>query len=69
MPNSTVPRGYVTPSLLSQLVTSKYQYGLQLYRQENMFKQYGIELSRQTMSDWMMECAELFEPLYDRLHE
>jgi transposase len=69
VPNSIIPKGYATPSLLSQLITSKYQYGLPLYRQEAMFKQYGIELSRQTMSDWMMKCAELFKPLYDRLHE
>jgi len=34
-----------------------------------MFKQYGIELSRQTMSAWMIKCAELFKTLYDRLHE
>ena len=69
VPSSIIPKGYATPSLLSQLITSKYQYGLPLYRQEAMFKQYGIELSRQTMSDWMMKCAELFKPLYDRLHE
>lgn len=69
VPKSIIPKGYATPSLLSQLITSKYQYGLPLYRQEAMFKQYGIELSRQTMSDWMMKCAELFKPLYDRLHE
>jgi transposase len=69
VPKSIIPKGYATPSLLSQLITSKYQYGLPLYRQEAMFKQYGIELSRQTMSDWMMKCAELFKPLYDKLHE
>ena len=69
VPRSIIPKGYATPSLLSQLITSKYQYGLPLYRQESMFKQYGIELSRQTMSDWMMKCAELFKPLYERLHE
>ena len=69
VPKSIIPKGYATPSLLSQLITSKYQYGLTLYRQEAMFKQYGVELSRQTMSDWMMKCAELFKPIYDRLHE
>lgn len=69
VPRSIIPKGYATPSLLSQIITSKYQYGLPLYRQESMFKQYGIELSRKTMSDWMMKCAELFNPLYDRLHE
>ncbi len=69
VPSSVIPKGYATPSLLSQIITSKYQYGLPLYRQESMFKQYGIELSRKTMADWMMKCAHLLQPLYDRLHE
>jgi len=69
VPNSVIPKGYATPSLLSQIITNKYQFGLPLYRQEAMFKQYGIELSRKTMSDWMMKCAEILTPLYDRLHE
>lgn len=68
VPNSVIPKGYATPSLLSQIVTSKYQYGLPLYRQEAMFKQYGIELSRKTMADWIIKCAKLLEPLYERLH-
>jgi hypothetical protein len=34
-----------------------------------MFKQYGIELSRKTMADWMLKCADLLQPLYERLHE
>jgi transposase len=66
---SVIPKGYATPSLLSQIITSKYQYGLPLYRQESMFKQYGIELSRKTMADWMLKCADLLQPLYERLHE
>lgn len=69
VPNSVIPKGYATPSLLSQIVTSKYQYGLPLYRQEAMFKQYGIELSRQTMADWIIKCARLLEPLVERWHE
>ena len=56
-----------TSSLLSQVISAKYQYGLPLYRQEKMFTDYGIELSRKTMSDWIMRCGELFAPLYDKL--
>ena len=67
VPNSVIPKGYATPSLLAQIITSKYQYGLPLYRQEAMFKQYGIELSRKTTSDWMMKCASVLQVLYDRL--
>lgn len=69
LPNSVIPKGYATPSLLSQIVTSKYQYGLPLYRQEAMFKQYGVELSRQTMADWIIKTAKLLEPLVERWRE
>ncbi|WP_345530738.1 IS66 family transposase, partial [Thalassotalea piscium] len=69
MPVSPIPKGIATASLLSQLITSKYQYGLPLYRQESLFKQYGIALSRQTMSDWMLKSAALFPPLIKRLKE
>jgi transposase len=68
MPPSIIPKGIATPSLLSQLITGKFQYSLPLYRQEAIFKQYGIELSRQTMSDWMLKCSVALQPLYDRLH-
>ena len=66
-PPSIIPKGIATPSLLSQIVTSKYQYGLPLYRQEAMFKQYGIDLSRKTMADWMIRCSESLEILYNQL--
>jgi transposase len=67
MPAMPINKGIATASLLSQLITSKYQYGLPLYRQEAMFKQYGIELSRQTMSSWIDKSATLFAPLVARL--
>ena len=69
VPKSPIPKGYATPSLLSQIITSKYQYALPLYRQEIMFKQHGIDINRRTMADWMMKCGALFKPLYKRLQE
>ncbi|MFQ3220724.1 MAG: transposase, partial [Paraglaciecola sp.] len=42
------------PTDRTKIITSKYQYGLPLYRQETMFKQYGIDLSRKTMAQWMI---------------
>jgi transposase len=69
VPASPIPKSFATPSLLSQIITSKYQYGLPLYRQENLFKEYGIPLSRQTMSSWLLKCADLLKPLYDKLHQ
>jgi transposase len=69
VPASIIPKGYATPSLLSQIITSKYQYGLPLYRQESLFKQYGIDLSRKTMADWMIRSQLALQILYERLRE
>ena len=67
MPATPIPKGIATSSLLSQIISAKYQYGLPLYRQESMFNEYGIELSRKTMSDWVIRCSELLSPLVDEL--
>jgi len=69
MPSAPIPKGIATASLLSQLITAKYQYGLPLYRQETMFNDYGISLSRQTMSDWLIRCSDLLMPLYEVLKD
>ncbi|WP_026377284.1 IS66 family transposase [Aestuariibacter salexigens] len=69
LPPGPIPKGIATPSLLSQIITSKYQYGLPLYRQESLFKQYSIELSRKTMADWVLQCGRILEPLYQRLKQ
>ena len=65
MPPIPIPKSMATPSLLSQIITHKYQYALPLYRQEQLFKQHQIELSRQTMSDWIIKCAKLLTPIVE----
>jgi transposase len=67
MPATPIPKSIASTSLLSQIITCKYQFGLPLYRQETMLSDIGIELSRQTMSSWILRCATLLEPLYMRL--
>ena len=69
MPATPIPKSIATPSLLSQIISCKYQFGLPLNRQETMFSDIGLELSRQTMSSWMLRSAQLLEPLYRRLKE
>ncbi len=69
VPPAIIPKGIATPSLLSQVFTSKYQYGLPLYRQESMFQQYGIGLSRKTMADWVIRCAISLQVLYEKLRK
>jgi transposase len=68
-PLSPIPKSIATPSLLSQIITSKYQYALPLYRQETMFKQHGIDLNRKAMSEWMIKTSTLFKPIIEHLHQ
>ncbi len=69
VPASPIPKSMATPSLLSQVITSKYQYGLPLYRQEQLFKQHGIDLNRKTMSEWMIKSSTLFKPIIEHWHQ
>ena len=66
---SLLPQSRATPSVLAQIITAKFQYGLPLYRQEAMFKQFGADISRQTMSRWLVAVSQKLEPPYQRMHD
>ncbi len=67
IPATPIPKSMATPSVLSHIITCKYQFGLPLYRQETLFADIGVTLNRKTMSSWMIRCADFLEPLYQRL--
>jgi len=56
-PAPLIPGSLATPSLVSYLMTQKYQNGLPLYRLERGFQLDGINISRQTMANWIITCA------------
>jgi transposase len=58
-----------TPSLLAYLITSKYADGLPLYRQEQMFKRLGHEVSRTNMAHWIIRLDGVFQPLINLIRE
>lgn len=64
VPASPIPKSIATASLLAFILTSKYQYALPLYRMEQMFANYGIDIKRKTMSDWVMKCAAVLQPIF-----
>lgn len=66
---SVIPKGIATPELLAAIVVGKYGDGMPLYRQEDIFRRHDIELSRQTMSRWMMKSADAFRPLWNILED
>ncbi|MFA0332281.1 transposase, partial [Vibrio cyclitrophicus] len=68
-PQSLIPKSFATESLLTNIILGKYQYAMPLYRQESLFTQSGIELSRTTMASWVIQVSEKFAPLYAALKE
>jgi transposase len=64
-PSQPIEKGLPGPGLLAHVAVSKYGDHLPLNRQEDIFSRCGVELSRQTMCDWMGRSAELLSPLYE----
>jgi len=70
MPAPVLPGSLASPSALAYIMEQKYGEGLPLYRQERQFAGLGIELSRQTLANWVLYGANNWLTLiYDRLHE
>jgi len=53
-PAQLIERSIASPGLLANIAVSKFCDHLPLYRQEYIFKRLSIDLSRQTMSVWML---------------
>jgi len=67
-PAQPIPSSFASASLLAYIIVAKFMDSLPLYRQEVIFKRLGIDLSRATLSNWVLKSAELLQPFYDRLH-
>jgi len=55
--------------LLAHVIVEKYEHHTPLYRQELKFERLGIQLSRNTMGGWTVQCADVLKPLYERMRE
>lgn len=66
MPEPVIKGSAASPSAVAHIMTQKYVNGLPLYRQEQDFLINGIQLSRQTMANWLIRSAEdWLSPMYD----
>ena len=60
-----IEKGKPGPGLLAHVLTSKYADHLPLYRQSGIYAREGVEISRNTMADWVGRSMELVRPLID----
>lgn len=70
MPVPAFPNSLASPSAVAYIMDQKYGLGLPIYRQQQQFSRFGIELSRQTLANWVIYAAEIWlTAIYDRMHE
>jgi transposase len=69
MPKPAAPGSLASPSALAFTMVQKYVMGMPLYRQEQQFAHLGVDLSRQTLANWLLRAADTWlQPLYERMH-
>jgi transposase len=69
LPESILPKTNATAGLLAYIATSKYIDALPMYRLEQIFKRYGVDIPRNTMCRWMIGLIEKLTPLYNMLEK
>jgi transposase len=65
LPARLIEKGLPGAGLLTQVIVSKYEDHLPLYRQEQIYRQrHGVALSRQTLCGWVEAAADWLSPIY-----
>lgn len=69
LPNFPIDKGLPGPGLLAEVLVSKYQDALPLYRQQQRFRRYGYECADSTLCDWVKQSALLLKPIVDMMRD
>jgi len=70
MPKATLPKSIASSSAIAYVMSEKFVKGVPLYRQEQEWQRLGIEISRQTMANWMIQSSDRWLSLiYNRMKE
>lgn len=68
VPYQVIPKSIASPSLLAQVLASKFCDALPFYRQSNILrKREGIDISRATMARWAVEAHAQLKPMVDMI--
>jgi transposase len=67
LPESLLTRCQADESLLADILTKKFADHLPIYRQAEMLAREGINITRQTLSQWVVRAGMALEPIYNEL--
>jgi len=69
LPDSLLDRCFADESFLAEILVNKFSDHLPLYRSEEILKRHEIQISRQTLSQWVLRSTEALTPLYEELRK
>lgn len=55
-----IDKSIASPTLVANIIVEKFVQSVPLYRQEQQFIRKGIPITRQTMSNWLIQVSELY---------
>ena len=68
VPEAFIKGSFATPEAVAHIITEKFVKHVPLYRQEKTWSYSGLDLSRQTMSNWLIRTGkDVFAGLYAAL--
>lgn len=68
-PAQLIEKSLASPSLLATLLIAKYVDGLPLHRFEQVLSRHGLEISRQTLARWVIQCGEQVQPMLNLMRD
>ena len=68
-PEGPIERCEADAGMLAHVIEEKFEHHTPLYRQELKLERQGVNISRQTMADWMAGCAWALKPLYELMRQ
>ena len=69
LPKQPLDKAMAAPGLLAAIIDAKFHRHMPLYRQEAMFGEANISITRGTLSNWMIKSANLMTPLVKLMEE
>jgi transposase len=68
-PAQLIEKSLASPSVLAMLLSTKYVDGTPLYRFEKVLHRHGIDIPRQTLARWVIQCGEHLQPLLNLMRD
>ncbi|MCB2149473.1 MAG: transposase [Deltaproteobacteria bacterium] len=68
-PVHLIPKSIATEGLLAHIAVSKFADALPLHRQQKIFSRLGVDLSRATLANWMIQAAGCCQPIIELLQQ